>query len=228
MATVVFASSKGGVGKSTSALLLATTLAQQAPVTLIDADPNNPLASWAMLPGKPEQLTVVSRHNGERITRSTIMNVIQDASQRDPFVIVDLEGTASSLSGYAIALADLVIAPLAASQVEAVEAERILEFVREQELVARRQIPFRILFTRTPSAIRTRGMNDIQNALAQAEISTFETHLHDREAFRAIFAYGGSLDDPDFGSLVSNVEKARTNVRAYAQEVVNVLKEVVE
>jgi len=119
MATVVFASSKGGVGKSTSALLLATTLAQQAPVTLIDADPNNPLASWAMLPGKPEQLTVVSRHNGERITRSTIMNVIQDASQRDPFVIVDLEGTASSLSGYAIALADLVIAPLAASQVEA-------------------------------------------------------------------------------------------------------------
>lgn len=228
MATIVFASSKGGVGKSTSALILATTLAQQADVTLIDADPNRPLEGWAEKDGKPDRLTVVSRFNGEPIQRSNIQKVINEAVARDPLVIVDLEGTASSLSGYAICLADLVIAPLAASHVEAVEAKRILEYVREQEGIARRQIPFRILFTRTPSAIRTRGMADIQKGLAEDEIGTFETHLHDREAFRAMFAYGGSLEDADFEAVAPNVPKARLNARAFAQEVVTTLQEVVQ
>ncbi len=48
MPTIVFASSKGGVGKTTSALALAFVLAKAgAPTTLIDADPNAPLTRWA-------------------------------------------------------------------------------------------------------------------------------------------------------------------------------------
>jgi chromosome partitioning protein len=45
MPTIVFASPKGGVGKSTAAVLLATELAGfGAGVTLIDADPNKPVS----------------------------------------------------------------------------------------------------------------------------------------------------------------------------------------
>ncbi len=41
MPTIAFANSKGGVGKSTSAALLASELAVRgASVTIIDADPN--------------------------------------------------------------------------------------------------------------------------------------------------------------------------------------------
>ena len=41
MPTIVFASPKGGVGKSTAAVLLATELASPGgSVTMIDADPN--------------------------------------------------------------------------------------------------------------------------------------------------------------------------------------------
>jgi hypothetical protein len=55
MATIVFASPKGGAGKSTSAVLLATELASRgATVTVIDADPNKPLSQWPKRPGKPE------------------------------------------------------------------------------------------------------------------------------------------------------------------------------
>jgi chromosome partitioning protein len=44
MPTIAFASPKGGVGKSTAAVLLATELAGfGAGVTMIDADPNKPL-----------------------------------------------------------------------------------------------------------------------------------------------------------------------------------------
>ncbi len=48
MQVIVFASSKGGVGKTTSALTLSSVLTHHnAPTTLIDADPNSPLAVWS-------------------------------------------------------------------------------------------------------------------------------------------------------------------------------------
>ncbi|MGT2516573.1 ParA family protein [Sphingomonas panni] len=46
MPTIVFLSPKGGVGKTTSAMVLANQLSQAAAVTVIDADPNRPFQSW--------------------------------------------------------------------------------------------------------------------------------------------------------------------------------------
>jgi chromosome partitioning protein len=47
MPTIVYANPKGGAGKSTAALLLATLLADNgATVTLIDADPAETVSIW--------------------------------------------------------------------------------------------------------------------------------------------------------------------------------------
>ena len=58
MSTIVFASSKGGAGKTTAAIILASEFARQAApkgktITLIDADPNQHSAKWAFKPGCP-------------------------------------------------------------------------------------------------------------------------------------------------------------------------------
>ena len=91
MPTIVFASPKGGVGKSTSAVLLASELAQKgAAVTVIDADPNKPVSQWAKRPGRPENLIVLSD-----LSEETIIDAIDSAARQTPFVVVDLEGTAS-------------------------------------------------------------------------------------------------------------------------------------
>jgi chromosome partitioning protein len=61
MPTIVFASPKGGAGKSTAAVVLASELARKgAEIVIIDADPNRPVTAWSRRPGKPEGLTVVS------------------------------------------------------------------------------------------------------------------------------------------------------------------------
>ena len=52
----------------------------------------------------------------------------------------------------------------------------------------------------------------------------FETHMHEREAFRAVFSFGGPLEDLD-SRQVSNPHKAIANARAFAAEVLAVLKE---
>jgi len=107
MPVISFATPKGGAGKTTSALLLASELATQgAKVTIIDADPEKWISQWASLPGKPDNITVISA-----VSEETIIDEIENASGTSPFVIVDLEGTASLMVAQAIGLSDLVIVP---------------------------------------------------------------------------------------------------------------------
>jgi chromosome partitioning protein len=47
--------------------------------------------------------------------------------------------------------------------------------------------------------------------------------LHERDAFRAIFAFGGTLSDLPMAE-VSNIPAAINNARAFAGEVVAILK----
>src|SRR3954469_1683082 len=89
----LFANPKGGAGKTPTALLLATELAAKgAPVTIIDADPERWISQWGKLPGKPDNVAVISD-----VSEESVIDAI-DAAERDAaFVIVDLEGTASLL-----------------------------------------------------------------------------------------------------------------------------------
>src|SRR5215207_2806178 len=179
MPTIIFASPKGGVGKSTSAILLATELAGKgASVTVIDADPNKPLSRWSKRPGKPDNLEVMAD-----ITEDTIIDAITDAAHASAFVVVDLEGTASMMIPYAMSRADLVIIPTQGSQLDAAEAVKAIRVVKNQELAFRRQIPAAILFTRTNAAIRPRTLKSIEAEFQKNRLTIFEVQLHERDAF---------------------------------------------
>jgi len=92
MPTIAFVSPKGGAGKTTSAFLLSTALAKLYDVTVIDADPNHPIKTWAVGGNTPPRLSIVSDANED-----TIIDRIEAAATRTPFVVVDLEGTASKI-----------------------------------------------------------------------------------------------------------------------------------
>jgi chromosome partitioning protein len=219
MPTIVFASPKGGAGKSTSAVLLATELAEQgATVTAIDADPNKPVSRWARRPGKPEALIVLAD-----VTEESIIDEIEKAAQTTAFVIVDLEGTASMMVGYAMSRADLVIIPTQGSQLDAAEAVKAIRLVRAQERAFKRAIPFAVLFTRTSAAIRPRTLQSIEAEFAGQKVRMFDIQIHEREAYRAMFAFGGTLSGLD-PKEVTNIRAAVTNARAFVAEVLTLLK----
>jgi chromosome partitioning protein len=219
MPTIVFASPKGGVGKSTAAVLLANELASHGgSVTMIDADPNRPLTHWASRPGKPERLNVIAA-----TAEDSIIDTIENAARQTAFVIVDLEGTASMMAGYAMSRADLVIIPAQGSHLDATEAVKAIKLVEEQEKAFRKRIPFAILFTRTSAAIRPRTLQNIEAQFLQKKIPMFGSQIHEREAYRAMFAFGGTLAGLD-PAQVSNLPAARTNARAFAAEVLEILK----
>jgi len=219
MPTIVFASPKGGVGKSTAAVLLATELASHGgSVTMIDADPNRPLTQWGSRPGKPDRLTVVTT-----TTEESIIDTIEKAALMTTFVIVDLEGTASMMAGYAMSRADLVIIPAQGSHLDATEAVKAIRLVREQEKAFKRKIPFAILFTRTSAAIRPRTLQSIEGEFADNRIPMFGTQIHEREAYRAVFAFGGTVSGLD-PAQVANLPAAIMNAKMFAGEVIEKLK----
>lgn len=220
MPTIVFASPKGGAGKSTSAVVLASELALRgAKVIVIDADPNRPVSGWAKRPGRPSTLEVLSE-----ITEATIIDEIEAAAARVPFVIVDLEGTASMTVAYAISRADLVIVPTQGSQLDAAEAAKAVRLIRQQERAFGRRIPYAVLLTRTSAAIRPRTLQHIREEMARNEVPVFETQMHEREAFRAIFSFGGTLQGLSTNQ-VSGQGAAARNAQAFAAEVVATLKD---
>lgn len=219
MPTIVFASPKGGVGKSTSAVLLSTELAAHgASVTVIDADPNKPLSRWARRPGKPDSLTVLAD-----VTEESIIDTIEAAATQSAFVIVDLEGTASMMVGYAMSRADLVLIPTQGSQLDATEAVKAIKLIRSQERAFKRRIPYAVVLTRTSPALNPRSLQSITAEFTENSISVLKTEIHERDAFKAIFAFGGGLATLD-PKQVRNIPAAVANTRNFAAEVLTILK----
>lgn len=219
MPVIVFASSKGGAGKTTAAIVLSSELARHnTNVTLIDADPNQHSAKWAMKEGCPSNITLV-----EKSTEETIIDDIDNAQEKTAFVLVDLEGTASMAVASAISRADLAITLCQGSQDDADEAVKTIKLIMRQSKVLNRNIPFSVLMTRTNPAITPRTLKHIINELASAGVDIFETSLIDREAFRAIRSFGGTVNDLD-SKQVSGIEKAAANAHAFAAEVIEKIR----
>jgi len=223
MPVISLANPKGGAGKTTTALILATQLAESgASVIIVDADPEQWISQWASLPGRPDGISV---RNGA--TEDGIIDQIEAASREAQFVIVDLEGTASLMVASAVGMSDLVLIPMQGSSMDARGGAKTLRLIRNQAKMARRDIPHSVVLTRTSAAMRSRALRNVQNQLQDSEIDVLRTDLVERAAFRDLLEFGGTLSglSPE---QANNVEKAVRNAREFAGEVINRLREVTE
>ena len=213
MPTLVFASSKGGVGKTTSAMMLAFVLAKHgAATTIIDADPNQPIGRWAERypDAMPDNLTL------KIAIGSDVADAIDDADT--PFVIVDLEGSKNIEVSVAIGRADLCLIPMRGSQFDADEAASVIRLIRRQETIFRRTIPFRVFLSATSTIGEDKSARRLADQFRAADIPMLNTSLVERAAFRTPFNIGRplySLTNQD----VRNPAAAIANAEAFALEI---------
>ena len=192
MPTIVMCNTKGGVGKSTIAAVLAQVYAEAgSTVTLIDADPNQPLVGWARQSGEhvPSGIEVVGN-----VTEETVLDAIAAAESRSAFVIVDLEGSGNMSAAYAVSRADLVLIPMRGKQLDANQAGKVVQFVRQQERAFGRSIPCRIVFSVVPT-LASKEERHIRSDLIAQGIDVLNAALPERAAYSAIFQLGGSIYD---------------------------------
>ncbi|MGC1301974.1 MAG: AAA family ATPase [Caulobacteraceae bacterium] len=219
MHCIAFVSPKGGAGKTTAALLLALGLIEMGKrVAMIDADPNKPLVAWKQLPDPPNGLTV---HPAP--TLQDVGDAQREAKRQDPdWIIMDTEGSLRGAMAFTAIRPDLVLTPLAGSQLEANQAIKAAEMVGTFGQRGGRRVPHRCLLTRIPAAIRPRSLKTVVDQLRQHEIEFLPTALLEKEAFRALFSIGGG-----FSSLeregVGGVPAARKNADAYVDAVLELV-----
>ncbi|WP_082652801.1 ParA family protein [Aureimonas sp. AU12] len=218
MPVISFVSSKGGVGKTTGAVILAGELALAGKtVAMVDADPNEPLVAWSRIRDITSTVHVFADASVE-----TIIDTIDDLRSRFDFVIIDLEGRAADRIGFAMTRSDLVLIPVQGSLLDANEAAKSVKLIRQMSRVTNRDIPYRVYFSRLAPAIRERTLRDIEDQFAENKIPTLSVSTVDRAAFRAMFSLGGTLHDLDH-SDIGGLERARENAVAFAQSIISVL-----
>ena len=217
MPTITIASPKGGAGKSTTAVILATELAHAGvPVTLLDCDPNMSVSLWASRGALPPRIKVLND-----VTESTVIKTIKEFDRDGEIVIVDMEGVASRLMSRAISQADLVITPMRATTLDATIGARAIALIMEEEESLGRQIRYAAVFTMTKT-VRSKQHSGIVASLRGQGVDVIEPDLLERSAFSSLVEFGGDLYTmPPQG----NAAAAQQNASAFMQAVVERLKE---
>lgn len=217
MPVIAVANPKGGAGKSTTTLVLATTLARQgASVTILDCDRNQPIAGWRA--GGSKNPVVVD----SAIDETSFSEKLDIHRRQQQFVFVDLEGTASRLMSRALFRAHLAIIPIQASPTDAELAAKAIHLIKDEGQSFDKNIPYRILFTRTSQTIPTKLERAILSQLQAGEISHFKSHLNERAAFKSMFFHQLDLDEMD-PAQVNGLPQARENALRLTEELIDLV-----
>ncbi len=217
MPVIALASCKGGCGKSTAALVLAGAYAADGyTVHIIDADRSARLFNWAGFGAKPAAITATCADE------KTLRQEVESARQTSDVVLIDVEGSANASVAFAIGYADAVIVPANPSAPDVEDAISTVKLVRDMAGVARRAIPHALLWSRVPSAIRSREMDALEIQVGEGGIPVVG-RLHERTAYKSLFSYATTLDHLPQAD-VPGVEKAKLEAARLAAAVGELLR----
>lgn len=218
---ITFASTKGGVGKTTIAYVLATELARRLAsrdgsampprgrVTCIDADPNRTLSQVLSLTDDP--LITCIESDSERL-----LGDLRQAQNESDLVVIDLEGTANQAMLYAAGKSDLVLVPAQPSRFDVVEAVKTIGVVRKAADLVGREIAHRVVLSRTP-VLRQRVADHARAQFIRAGLPLLPVELVQRAAFQSM-TYTGTPPYRQEGG-----EQAAANVASLTDEVLAII-----
>lgn len=182
---LVFASSKGGVGKSTTCAAVGAALALEGDrVLIVDLDPNRTVERWSRK-ANIRGLQVAAIPAAEFTAYLAERSRFQDFDH----ILIDLMGSREATALRAFARADLVIIPAQASEPDIREAIVIAKDVRAMSSEIGQDIAYRMLLTKM-FPLRTRFGDHALAELERLKMPCFRTFLVERSAYREMFLSG--------------------------------------
>jgi chromosome partitioning protein len=202
---IASANSKGGCGKTTTVLILAGEYAAQGyRVHILDADPSCRVMKWAAAGAKPASITV-----GEA-NANNMRAAIESAASVCDVILIDVEGSANAALTLAVAFANAVIIPAQMSPPDVEDGLATIRLVQDMAHASRRVIPYGLLWSNVPPAIRSREMMNLESQVAEAKIPILG-RVFQRSAFAAIYSFATTLDELP-PSEVTGIDKAKADV----------------
>jgi chromosome partitioning protein len=213
MAVIALASSKGGCGKSTTAIVLAGQYAEQGyRVTIIDADPRERIVRWAAAGEVPEGITVT------KADYKTLPDAIRRNEDQSDVVLIDVEGSANLSVSIAVGHAHYVVIPANPSAADVEDAIDMVRLVHDIAERSKRPPLYAVLWTRVPTGFRTREYLALAKQLEEAAVPVCEVSLSERSAYKSLISYSTTLDRLP-ADEVPSLDKARAESRALADSI---------
>ena len=173
MKRIVIANTKGGTGKTTSSIFIASALTARGSVEVWDADPQGSASEWALRAEEREQALPFE-------VRPVNAAQLRRGSSKADFVVVDTGPGDWKVLDEALKLADLAILPTAPSPID-------LDRFWETEQIASQLTRTYALITQADR--RTKSLEQTVEALKANEVSLFATRISTREGIRLSFGY---------------------------------------
>jgi chromosome partitioning protein len=126
MKTVVFAATKGGVGKTTLAFNVAVEAAKHGTVYLADMDPQKSLETFQEIRGSDNPILL---KNVQSIPRA-IEDLKRTKYERD-FFIVDTPGSFVNIIKDSVSAADCIVIPMQPSPIDILAQEDVVALVKQ-------------------------------------------------------------------------------------------------
>jgi len=182
---LTIASSKGGPGKTTIAMLLAGALAAEGRrVTALDADPTLALSRWAT---NAYEGPAFESHAETDETR--LAHLIDRAAGTADVVIVDTAGFGNRAAAVAMTSADAILIPTLSGEADVTEAEKTVRLAEGLARAARREIPTAVLLNKVR---RTQLTRHATQEIAAAGLPRLESTLSDLVAYGEL-SYSGRI-----------------------------------
>lgn len=204
---IAVVNTKGGVGKTTTAVHLAATFAKTSPTLLIDADPQASAATWAAWrrdAGREPSPTTTC------LLGKAVFDEGKNLQAGFKHIIIDAGGRDSAGLRAALLLADRAIVPVGASNLDAAAMTDLLEIV-ELARDFNTHLNVKVLMMRVDP--RTKDTKEMLEYLQENKLQVLQARICERVAFRRAVGEGATVSE------IGKDEQAILEITALYQEV---------
>lgn len=192
---------KGGVGKTTTAVHLATLLAEHHKTLLVDGDAQKSSMSWSVW--RRESKTELPSPTTVMLEGKSIRDEGRDLSSGYEHTVVDVGGRDGSGLRSALILANVAIVPCGASSLDGAALTDLLEVVDLAKDI-NPSLKLKVLLTRIDT--RTKDTAAMEAYLRENHLEVLNTKIYERVAYRRSIADGATVTEKPLKDEQANLE----------------------
>lgn len=207
---IAIVNTKGGVGKTTTAVHLANYLAKKSSTLLIDGDPQETAATWAAWRRNNDIIKSNSSPTTTCLRGKAIFDEGKILAKGFGNTVIDAGGRDAPGVRNALLLAELVIVPVGASGFDAAAMTDLLEII-DLAKDYNPELCVKILLSRIDP--RTKDCNEMIEFLKEAKLDVLRAKICERVAFRRATSEGSTVEE------IGKDEMAIAEMAAFYREV---------